>query len=65
MGTLRVMAHKVLGGSQIGLGNVTIFVLLNSSKVATPGLGFALIFESLTEGSISSLIINFDSEFES
>ena len=49
----------------MGLGYVTIFVLLNSSKVATPRLGFALIFESLTQGSILSLILNFDSEFES
>ena len=59
------MAHNVLGGSQIGLGNVTIFVLLNSSKVATSGLGFSLIFECLSQGSILSLILNFDSEFES
>ena len=55
------MAHKVLGDSQIGLGYVTIFVFLNSWKVANPPLGFALIFESLTQGSILSFILNFDS----
>ena len=38
----------------MGLGFVTIFVFLNSSKVTTPRQGFALIFEGLTQGSILS-----------
>ena len=41
--------------SQVGLGYITLFVLLNSSKVATPRLGFVLIFESLTQAGVRVL----------
>ena len=36
----------------MGLGYITLFVLLNSSNVATPILGFVLIFESLTQAGV-------------
>ena len=39
----------------MGLGYITLFVLLNSSKVATPRLGFVLIFESLTQAGVRVL----------
>ena len=49
------IAHKILGGSQMGVDYITLFVLLNSSKVATPKLGFVLIFESLTQAGVRAL----------
>ena len=39
----------------MGLGCITFFVLLNSSKVATPRQGFVLIFESLTQAGVRVL----------
>ena len=39
----------------MGLGYITLFVFLNSSKVATPRLGFVLIFESLTQARVGVL----------
>ena len=39
----------------MGVGYITLFVLLNSKKVATPRLGFELIFESLTQAGVRVL----------
>ena len=39
----------------MGLGYINLFVWLNSSKVATPRLGFVLIFESLTQARVRVL----------
>ena len=39
----------------MGLGYITLFVLLNSSKVAAPRPGFVLIFESLTQAGVRVL----------
>ena len=39
----------------MSLGYITLFVLLNSSKVATPRQGFVLIFESLIQAGVRVL----------
>ena len=39
----------------MGLGYITLSVLLNSSKVATQRLGFVLIFQSLTQAGVRVL----------
>ena len=39
----------------MGLGYITLFVLLNSSNTASPRLGFVLIFESLTQAGVRVL----------
>ena len=39
----------------MGVGYITLFVLLNSSKVTTRRLGFVLIFESLTQAGVRVL----------
>ena len=45
----------------MGPGYITLFVLLNSSKVATPRLSFVLIFESLTQAGVR--VLEFNSKF--